>query len=94
MTTYTDQPTVVDLNSLNPGAVVDVETMSRHYHIECLGGERGPHLRSSRILPCARPDILPGFHRQGRCGTGLIETGLRLVFFVDGHQPITMSRGC
>ena len=28
----------VDLKSMSPGSQIDVETKSRHYHIECLGG--------------------------------------------------------
>ena len=36
----------LDYNHLEPGAVVDVETKSRHYRIECLGGN------SVRISEC------------------------------------------
>jgi len=40
----------VDLNSLRPGSMIDVETKSRHYHIECLGGDKIRVFRPSRTL--------------------------------------------
>jgi hypothetical protein len=39
MTTTSQTPEGVDLKNLRPGSLIDVETTSRHYHIECLGGD-------------------------------------------------------
>jgi hypothetical protein len=38
MTTPTLAQETVLLRNLRPGSLIDVETTSHHYHIECLGG--------------------------------------------------------
>ena len=47
---------LVDVKNLIPGSLLDVETKSRHYHIECLGGNAvriSGHLEY-RPHPCER----------------------------------------
>ena len=38
MNTPSEVPEGVDLKNLSLGSLIDVETKSRHYQIECLGG--------------------------------------------------------
>ena len=42
---------IVDCKSLARGSLIDVETKSRHYRIECLGGNAIPHFRPPGVLP-------------------------------------------
>jgi len=83
----------VDLNSLGPGSVIDVETKSRHYNIECLGGN------SIRIS--GHPEYCPepvaahlqgSLDKEGAVEFGRIGPGKRLTFFLDGYRPVTTSR--
>ena len=39
MTTPCEAPKGVNIKSLTPGCLVDIETKSRHYQVECLGGD-------------------------------------------------------
>jgi hypothetical protein len=92
MTTHSDLSTIVDLTTLSPGALIDVETKSRHYHIECLGG--------TAIRISGHPEYCPEPVRadlQGAIGKdglepGLIESGLRLLLLFNGKQPVTTSK--
>ena len=85
--------TGVKFQTLRAGSVVEVETLSRHYRIECLG------LDLMRIS--GHPDFCPNpasaFLRgslddQGTVAVGSIEPGMRLAYFVDGLGPVTTSR--
>jgi|SRR5215469_2403631 len=92
MTTLSNPSTVVDVNTLGPGALVDVETKSRHYRIECLGG--------TAIRISGHPEFCPDPVRAdlggaiGKDGVepGLIEIGLRLLLLFNGERPLTTSR--
>ena len=84
---------VVDCRSLAPGSLVDVETASRHYRIECLGGS------SIRISghPVICPDPVPAklngsLDEEGVLETGLIGRGMRLMFLVRDSRPVTTSK--
>ncbi len=82
----------VDLRSLRPGSLIDVETTSRHYHIECLGGDA---IRiSGHPEYCPQPvaaQLRGSVDEEGGLELGLIEPGMRLMFFLN-HRPVTTSR--
>ena len=83
----------VECKSLGPGAVVDVETKSRHYHIECLGGNAIRISGHPEYCPEPVPAQLQGsIDKEGVLELGLIGRGRRLVFLVDDRRPITTSR--
>ena len=82
----------VDLSSLRPGSSVDVETRSRHYHIEC----RGDGMRIS-----GHPDFCPNpvaahlqgsLDKDGALELGLIEPGMRFMFFLKDGRPVVTSK--
>jgi hypothetical protein len=82
----------VDLKSLRAGSLIDVQTESRHYHIECLGGD------SIRIS--GHPEYCPNpvgarvqgsVDEDGNVDLSVIEPGMRLVFFLN-HRPVTTSK--
>jgi hypothetical protein len=74
---------VVDCKDLGPGSIVEVETMSRHYQIECLGG--------TAIRISGHPKYCPD-PVEGTLEVGVIERGMRLSFQIENHRPITTSR--
>jgi hypothetical protein len=82
----------VALNSLSAGSSIDVETKSRRYHIESLGG--------NAIRISGHPDYCPSpevgqlygsVDDEGVVELGLIEPGMRMMFFVH-NRPVTTSR--
>ncbi|MEO8098066.1 MAG: hypothetical protein ABI811_10225 [Acidobacteriota bacterium] len=88
----TSSGAIVDLKNLIPGALLDVETKSRHYLIECLGG--------NEIRISGHPDYCPqpvsallqgSIDKNGVLESGLIERGSRLMFFLDS-RPVTTSQ--
>jgi hypothetical protein len=82
----------VHLRSLRPGSLIDVETESRHYHIECLG--RDSIRISGHPEYCPRPAearLQGSVDEDGNVELGVIEPGLRLVFFLN-HRPVTTSK--
>ena len=83
----------LNCQNLPPGSLIDVETKSRHYQIEFLGGD------SIRIW--GHPEYCPepvAAHLEGSFDTenglewGLIGRGKRMVFLVDDHHPVTTSK--
>lgn len=80
----------LDLRSLRPGSLIDVETESRSYRIECLGGDA---IRiSGHPLYCPQPvaaQLRGSLDEEGVLDAGLIEPGMRLMFFVNHHPMIT-----
>jgi hypothetical protein len=84
---------LVDCSSLAPGSRIDVETKSRHYFIECLGG--------NGIRISGHPEYCPepvhvrlhgAVDHEGTMEFGIIGRGKRLMFFLDGQRPVTTSR--
>jgi hypothetical protein len=84
---------VVDCTSLASGSVIDVETKSRHYRIECLGG--------NAISISGHPEYCPepvsarlhgSVDKQGILESGVIGRGMRLTFLLNERQPITTTR--
>lgn len=84
---------VLDLKSLTPGSLIDVETHSRHYHIECLGGDE---VRiSGHPKYCPQPvsaELQGSIDQEGALEPGFIECGMRLVVFLNDGHPFTTSR--
>jgi hypothetical protein len=97
MTTLPSKAQIADLSSLrpdslSPGSLIDVETKSRHYCIECLGGEA---IRiSGHPEYCPQPvlaHLLGSIGTQGELELGLIAPGRRLVF-LNHDRPVTTSK--
>jgi hypothetical protein len=86
-------PAGVNPASLRPGSLIDVETKSRHYRIECLGGSA---IRiSGHPEYCLNPvaaHLHGSIDREGALQLGSIEPGRRLMFFLNGYRPLTTSR--
>lgn len=84
---------MLDWTSLAPGSRIDVETKSRHYLIECLGGN------SVRISGhpeyCPEPvaaQLQGSVDREGSLELGFIGRGMRMMFLIGDHRPVTTSR--
>jgi hypothetical protein len=84
---------LLDCQNLEPGSLIDVETTSRHYRIECLGG--------STIRVSGHPQICPtpviaqlegSVTNEGKIENGIIERGMRLMFLLPDHVPVTTSK--
>jgi hypothetical protein len=82
MTTPSQAPEGVDLGNLRPGSLIDVETKSRHYYIECLGGDA--------IRISGHPEYCPEPVRAHL--EGVIECGRRMKFFLNDYRPVTTTR--
>jgi hypothetical protein len=92
MTTPSGANETVDLNSLRPGSLVDVETKNRHYSIECLGGSKIRISGHPQYCPVPMPAVLEGsVDREGAVELGHIERGRRLLFLVRGQGPVTTT---
>jgi hypothetical protein len=84
---------LIDCKNLVSGSLIDVETKSRHYHIECLGGNA---IRISGH-PDYCPDPVPAqvhgsVNQEGALELGLIGRGMRLMVFLNDRRPVTTSR--
>src|SRR5580704_1066303 len=84
---------LVECKSLERGSLMDVETKSRHYQIECLGGN------SIRISGhpeyCPQPvqaQLQGSVDQEGIFEVGLIGRGRRMMFLLDQFRPVTTSR--
>lgn len=84
---------LLDCKNLLPGSLIDVETRSRHYRVEYLGG--------NSIRVSGHPEFCPdpvlaslqgSLDRDGTLETGFIACGMRMIFVLDDSQPITTSR--
>ena len=84
---------LLDCSKFDRGSVIDVRTKSRHYQLECLGGDV--------IRISGHPDFCPtpvlaqlrgSLSHEGKLKQGLIVRGMRLVFeCFDGPGPVTTS---
>jgi hypothetical protein len=93
MTSSSANPEGVDLASLSPGSVIDIETTRRHYHIECLGGNEIRISGHPKYCPNPVPAHLHGsINKQGLLEFGMIEPDMRLLFFLDDQHPVTTSK--
>src|SRR5713226_10012462 len=84
---------LVDCKSLACGSLIDVQTKSRHYRIECLGGNA---IRISGHPEYCPDPVLAQLHgsidKEGVLEFGLIGRGMRLMFLLNEHRPVTTSR--
>jgi len=86
-------PVAVSPASLRPGSWIDVETRSRHYRIDCLGGSSIRISGHPEYCLTPVPARLHGsIDKQGVFESGLIEPGSKLMVFLDGIRPLTTSR--
>ena len=85
---------LLDLKNLGPRSSIDVETKSRHYKIECLGGNAIRISGHPEYCPEPVPAWLHGsIGRGGDLEFGVIGRGKRLVFLLDEpRRPITTSK--
>lgn len=84
---------LLDCKSLEPGSWIDVETTSRHYRVECLGGSTVRVSGHPRFCPTPVVAHLEGaVAHDGTIEDGIIERGLRLVFLFEDHIPVTTSK--
>jgi hypothetical protein len=84
---------LVDVKNLIPGSLLDVETKSRHYRIEYLGG--------NAIRISGHPEYCPepvtahlqgSIDKEGELEFGVIGRGMRLMVFLNNQRPVTTSR--
>ena len=84
---------MLDWTSLAPGSLIDVETKSRHYRIECLGGNAIRISGHPDYCPEPVPAQLQGsVDREGTFERGFLGRGMRMMFSLGEHRPITTSR--
>ncbi len=92
MTTPCEALRGISLTSLTPGCLIDLETKSRHYRIECLGGDT---IRiSGHPEHCPRPvsaQLKGSINEHGVIELGLIKRGMRIMFRLNEHLSMTTS---
>lgn len=84
----------LDVNNLAARCSIDIETKSRRYKIECLGGNAVRISGHPEYCPEPVSAWLHGsVNREGSIEFGVIGRGKRLVFFLDQpRRPVTTSR--
>ena len=83
----------VDLHSLHKGSVIDLETKSRHYRIEYLGGDQARISGHPQLCPTPVLAQVDGSIGESGIESGSIRPGMHLVFRrLDDHVPITTSK--
>lgn len=84
---------MLDCKTLEPGSLIDVETLSRHYRIECLGGSAIRVSGHPQLCPTPVVAQLEGsITREGTIENGIIERGMPLVFLLPDNVPVTTSK--
>lgn len=84
---------MLDCKSLVPGSLIDVETKSRHYRIEYLGGTAIRVSGHPEYCPEPVPASLQGsLDQEGILELGFIACGMRMIFLLDDVRPVTTSR--
>jgi hypothetical protein len=84
---------MVDCQNLASGSQVDIETTTRRYRVECLGGNRIRISGHPEYCPGPTPAWLEGsIAPDGSIEPGLIGLGRRMVFLVGEFRPITTSK--
>jgi hypothetical protein len=83
----------VDCTTLASGSVIEVETKSRQYRIECLGGNAISISGHPEYCPIPVHARLHGsIDKEGALEFGLIGRGMRLRFVLNERQPVTTTR--
>jgi hypothetical protein len=84
---------LIDCKNLLRGSSIEVETKSRHYHIECLGGNSIRISGHPEYCPDPVPAYLHGsFNQEGKLELGLIGRGMRMMVLLNDSRPVTTSR--
>jgi len=84
---------MLDCKNLVPGSLIDVETKSRHYRIEYLGGNAIRVSGHPEFCPDPVTASLQGsLDQDGTLEVGFIGCGMRMIFLLDDLHPITTSR--
>ena len=84
---------LVDPHSLAPGSRIEVETKSRHYQIECLGGNAIRISGHPEYCPHPVPAWLHGsLDKEGALAFSQIGRGMRFLFLLNHGRPVTTSR--
>jgi hypothetical protein len=84
---------ILDCTNLKPGSRIDVETKSRHYQIESLGGTAIRISGHPEYCPDPVPARLQGsVDHDGVLESGIIGRGMRLMFLLNERGPVTTSR--
>jgi hypothetical protein len=84
---------VVDLVGLPPGSLVEAETNSRIYRIECLGGSAVRVSGHPEYCPTPVPGQLLGSGDEaGSLEAGVIGRGRRLQFFLESRGPLITTK--
>ncbi len=84
---------LLDCKNLIPGSLIDVETKSRHYRIEYLGGNSIRVSGHPEFCPDPVMATLQGsLDRDGTLETDFIACGMRMIILLGDAQPITTSR--
>ena|ERR1019366_2203255 len=84
---------MLNCKNLAPGSLIDVETKSRHYRIECLGGTAIRVSGHPDYCPEPVPASLQGsVDQEGTLEWGFIGRGMRMIFLLDDVRPVTTSR--
>ncbi len=90
--TSTEISNGVELATLNPGSRIDVETRSRRYRIEALGGNTMRISGHPQLCPAPTLAELHGSADEtGHFHVGRIEPGKHLVFVLNDSRPVTTS---
>jgi hypothetical protein len=83
----------IDCKSLARGSWIDLETKSRHYRIECLGGNAIRISGHPEYCPDPVPAQVHGsVNQEGALELGLIGKGMRLIVLLNERRPVTTSR--
>jgi hypothetical protein len=83
---------LLDCKNLMPGSLIDVETKSRHYRIEYLGGNSIRVSGHPEFCPDPVMASLQGSLDQDGClEWGFIVCGMKLIFVLAGDRPVTTS---
>lgn len=81
------------LDSLTPGCILDVETKSRHYLIECLGWNAVRVSGHPELCPEPTAGYLQGsIDHEGVVEYGRIGPGMRLMFLLNDVRPVRTSK--
>jgi hypothetical protein len=93
MTRTTELRDGVQLSDLKEGSVIDIETKSRHYSVEYLGGDRVRVSGHPHWCPTPVEARLEGSLRNsGSFEPGFVGTGMHIVFErFDDHLPLTTT---
>jgi len=84
--------TAVDYQNLEAGSLLDVETKTRHYRIECVAGNKvrisgHPELCPEPVLAWLQGSL----SQDGTLDSGFIEPGRRMLLYMGDGRPITTS---